>query len=178
MFAPLPRELLAVEVDAISCSCLTRTAGCRHLNVPALGPSLAIRPLAPLFRCPARRCQTKGLGEIKTFGETKILGETKTLGDWPANLGKYQPANAGGYEKGSDRVVASLFCQNGQNVICQVAGIHGSQQVAHHGSRRDVRAQIGNSVGKALAGSCRLAFKLCCRGHIVTSCLRAVKMRN
>src|SRR4029434_2135582 len=117
VFAPLPLELLPGEVDAISCSCLTRTAGCRHLIVPALGPSLAVRRLAPLFRCPARRCQTTGLGEIKTSGETKILGETKTRGDWPANLGKYQPANAGGYEKGSDRVVASLVCPNGQDVI-------------------------------------------------------------
>src|SRR5262245_58122812 len=89
--------------------------GRRHLFAPAPGRRLAVARRTPLFppagRGPVGRCQSKALGEIKA------LGETKALGDWPANLGKYQPSDAGGDEKRGDRIVAGLLCEDRQDII-------------------------------------------------------------
>src|SRR5262245_61169479 len=125
---------------------------------------LATARCPPFFpsasRCSGGRRQTKVLGDIQAL-QTKVLRETQALGDWPANLGKYQPSHAGSDEKGSDGIVASLLCQDGENVIPQAAGIHAPQQVAHDGGWRNVIAQIGNPVGETFAGPFRLAFQLC-----------------
>jgi hypothetical protein len=65
------------------------------------------------------------------------------------------------HPNGSDRIIARLLCQDGQDVISPGARIYALQQIAHHSRRRDVIPQIGNPVGNTLARRSRFAFQLC-----------------
>src|SRR6185312_7590940 len=139
-------EKKAAQERGPEAASLTRFAACRrHLVAPA-GGGLAV---------------PRGAGFLAAaFCRVPLPRQAKIFGKRAAHLRKNQPADAGGDQKGSDRIVARLFCQQRKEVVTQSTSVH-AQQVADDGCRRNVKAKIRNPIRQALARALGFAFQLC-----------------